>query len=517
MDALSELQQCINKEDSQGFLLQSQNPSYDDENSDGNIKKNTRSPYSILVEDISSLQHENEIEERDDRSPETEIRIWNAVDRVWENVTLQLNTRNEYLCEDSQILHLKVALAEQAKKLSDLGKKVLQLKDEERRLASHIPYEVYDLTDINDSGDTVTSRDSLSNARKLVTRMGDLEERLVYNQIKIQHLSMEAFSLEHDGDTMLERLENPAAENLDELENFNREVSGISWGNTSSLNNHRSQNSFLRYEKKVVRFNDAMTEDSKEDPVVTPVFVLDEYSDNGSWYPIIEIQESPPSTPNPYYSSRSQIGVEHPAGNERRELSSGRDPDGCYLGDDQISNQAISGAIITSETRLPERSLVDADSTCLTSEPSCTSILLNVLSATDASNTVGSEVSKSRYQKLVAKKKKIDKVAMYQKSPDGPLPTKSPYADSDVDDSASDLRSERIFSATNPYATETNSVATAQDVFRPASSITFPNLVQREISAMSSDKSLSSDLQSARKVVEIEKLITRYTSNADVV
>jgi hypothetical protein len=504
MDALSELQHCINNDDSQGFFSRSHNH-YDEEDSADILKKNVRLPYSLLVEDISSLQHENVSEERDDNTPEAEIRIWNAVDRVWENVTLQLNSRNEYLREDSQIIHLKVALAEQAKKLSDLGKKVLQLKDEERRLTSHSTYEVYDLTDVYDSGDTVTSsRDSLSHARKLVTRMGDLEARLVCNEIKIQHLSMEAFSLEHDGDTMVELLENPVTENMNDSEKFNREVSGISWGNTSSFANHRSQNSFLRYEKKVVRFNDAMAEDSKEDSAVTPVLVLDEYSDNGSWYPIIEIQESPPSTPSTYNSSRVQIGEECPVEREPREFFSGPDPDGCYLGDDQIWNQTVH-----------ERSLIDADSTCQTSEPSCSSILLNVLSAADATNTVSSEVSKSRYQKLVAKKKKIDKLSMYQKSPDGLLSTKSPYVVQDAGDSTNDSRNERIFS--NPYTADTISVATADAVFRPASSITFPNLVQREISAMSSDKSLSSDLQSARKVVEIEKLISRYTFNADVV
>ena len=515
MDALSELQQQIHDDNGRDCAPQSPNP-YDEEFSDDFIERNAiREPYSLLIEDLTSLENEKVNEERDDSSPGTEIRIWNSVDRVWEDVTLQLNSRNEYLREDSQILHLKVALAEQAKKLSDLGKKVLQLKDEERRLASPNPGEIYDLTDVYDSGDTVaSSRDSLSNARKLVTRMGDLEERIVCNEIKIQHLSMEAFSLEHDGDKMLEQMENPASE-------FNREISGISWGNSSSLANHQSQNSFLRYEKKVVRFNDLITEESIKSHDATEILVLDEYSEGGSWNPIIEIHESPPSTPSTCNSSRSRNAVDVSTAplytNLSKESISGRDPDGSYLGDDRLSVQAVSGTNNASDVRLPDRSLIDADSLCQTSEPSCSSVLMNVLSAPDASNVLGSDASKSRYQKLVAKKKRYDKVSSYQKNIDGFLPPMSPYADTDAAESTNDSSNERIFSAVDPYSTEPISIATAEAVFRPASSIVFPNTPHREISAMSSDKSQSSDLHSARKVLEIEQLITRYTSNVDVV
>jgi hypothetical protein len=156
------------------------------------------SKYSMLFDD---LKRESTIESRDPEEYFDNVRIWNESERVWEEVTCQLNHRTEIFCEDSQILQLKVALAEQAEKLATLGKKVSSLKNQERELFSREVELIEDPVAYN--GDYDSCRDSLSEARNLVMRMCDLEERLMCDEIRVQHLSMEAFQVGYEGEEMV--------------------------------------------------------------------------------------------------------------------------------------------------------------------------------------------------------------------------------------------------------------------------------------------------------------------------
>ena len=605
MDALSELQLYINR-DALGSPHEL-SPSFDDDNvlvgdtfsvneefpskvhdhdddSDAIMpRKNVISRYSLLFNDLANSQPESVSDPSEIDNHSTEIRVWNAVDRVWEDVTYQLNSRAEIMYEDSQILQLKVALAEQAKKLSELGKKVSHLKDEERRLTSN-EADFYDLTDFTEYSETgLTSRDSVSGARKLVMRMEDLEERLICNEIEIQHLSMEAFSVEHSGEKMINSLreaEREASAMPKKISESTKETSGISWGSNSTAVATHSQNSFLRYEKKMVRFNDDLTSvefvespeyeySTKGAEISTPIVVLDDYMNDSNWqYPIIELIETAPSTPSTYNSSASESDID-PSG-KVIYISTSRDPEGSYMGPerpgksdtlissdaksqssvgshDQRSSQALSGnsgassgdrlsnaavATLATETPAPISvySVLDAESS-QTSEQSFNSMLLNILNSPTAENTVinslpnrelsfspgrtddESRDTPSRYQKLMAVKKKKS-----EKSP------RSSNIDPYNENPAKYRNYDRVFPNSDNSETvdsvNTSDAAVVEEAFRPTPSIAFTNpLPQREISAMSSDKSLTSsvDLHSARKVLEIERLITKYTSNIDMV
>ena len=524
-------------------------------------RKNVISRYSLLFDDLEHSQPQNEsVSTTSDVQNHTEeIRIWNAVDRVWEDVTFQLNSRSEIMYEDSQILQLKVALAEQAKKLSELGKKVSHLKDEERRLTSN-EAEYYDLTEFSECSEAgFASRDSVSGARKLVMRMEDLEERLICNEIEIQHLSMEAFSVELNGEKMVDSLRSAEKEALvarQKISESTKETSGVSWASNSTAVATHSQNSFLRYEKKMVRFNDDLTSvefvesperdyTSKSADLHNPILVLDDYTSDSSWqYPIIELVETAPSTPSTYNSSVSE-GENDPSGRVIY-VSTSRDPEGSYMGPelsgksdnfgpdmkgrssvsshDQRSSQALSGnSVASSDDKLSNIAVAtvaseivapvfDTDSS-QTSEQSFNSMLLNILSAPTADNTVSVEPreTQSRYQKLMAvKRKKVDKIP------------KLTNIDEHNEHHTKYRNYDRVFpNADNSETVDsvTTSDAAVEELFRPATSIVFASpMRQREISAVSSDKSFTSatDLHSARKVLEIERLITKYTSNIDL-
>lgn len=352
-------------------------------------RKHMISRYSILFDDLSVTNQNRNIEGSDEaESNETEggeVRVWNSVDRVWEDVTSQLNSRTETFCEDSQILHLKVALAEQAKKLSELGKKVSLLKDEERRLASH-ETEIYDLTHVHDSDESeFVTHDSLSNARKLVLRMGDLEERLICDEIEIQHLTMEAFSVQCERDDMATQSREPEpawrhaprvpclvpqkneeplildtkdvpTTSVARFKSLNREVSGIAWGNGCKDVNDLSERSFLRYEKrkpKVVRFNDEWEREGEFDEgFITPpqnspnhsetlnsvVVINDDYSESESWQLRKDVSFVPQPTPLIHEESSAtgsdgSFSFEVVHVTPSQSSSPRRDPDGTYVGE----------------------------------------------------------------------------------------------------------------------------------------------------------------------------------------
>ena len=293
MEELSQLQHSLSKDawrtSSTGIPQPPSNVASTESNDDlrsdrsdfSRQRKQLLSKYSMLFEELGiDGGKQKDVPELD---IEDDVLIWNDVDEVWEEVVVsrqvwddavhrvewqlkdmewQLNTRAEHLRDDPQVLQLKVALAEQAQKLADLGKKVSNLKEEEKRFVTHKGGEVYDLTEIED--DDPSSRE---NARKLVIRMCDLEDRLVYDAINIQHLSMEAIRVEDEGAEMMTGTPaNTPRTGLPSLpfrprDPLPRELSGISWKINGSGEFHSSDSdvSFIRYEKapsatKVVRF-----------------------------------------------------------------------------------------------------------------------------------------------------------------------------------------------------------------------------------------------------------------------
>jgi len=293
MEELSQLQHSLSKDawrtSSTGFPQPPSNPASTESNDDlrsdrsdfSRQRKQLLSKYSLLFEELGVDGGKQK--EAPDLDIEDDVLIWNDVDEVWEEVVVsrqvwddavhrvewqlkdmewQLNSRAEHLRDDPQVLQLKVALAEQAQKLADLGKKVSNLKEEEKRFVTHKGGEVYDLTEIED--DDPSSRE---NARKLVIRMCDLEDRLVYDAINIQHLSMEAIRVEDEGAEMMTGTPaNTPRTGLPCLpfrprDPLPRELSGISWKINGSGEFHSSDSdvSFIRYERapavtKVVRF-----------------------------------------------------------------------------------------------------------------------------------------------------------------------------------------------------------------------------------------------------------------------
>ena len=173
------------------------------ERNQGPVKISSYSRYSPLFDglEFDTLDHTPETR---DENEEFGLRVWNSMDQVWEDVTLQLTSQGDRFTDDPKILRLKVDLASQAKKLADLGRKVSNLRQQERNLKAGSNLEILDLTNVTESDSSgFTRSDNVSEARSLILRMGDLEDRLVCDEIEVQHLSMEAYSVEHEGDRLL--------------------------------------------------------------------------------------------------------------------------------------------------------------------------------------------------------------------------------------------------------------------------------------------------------------------------
>lgn len=513
------------------------------------------SRYSILFEDFS-VSPENAYDEASDQNDEN-VRVWNSIDSVWEEVTLQLQSRAEMFCEDTQILQLKVALAEQARKLSVLGKKVSLLKDDERRLGTKEAM-IYDVTNIQDGDEVYATSDSLSQARNLVLRMGDLEERLMCDEIQIQHLSMGAFSVEHEGGTMVTRLHNQTRTMKDRLRpeihrvehavdeeslaipktdhtpdlslpshSLPRELSGISWGSVSNLE-RQSQRSFLLYERdtsKVLPENgdhlNVVPEMSSHEMLnsMQPQHIpfREGFSGSDQWHPVKGNRHLPFKGDG----FDESIAESDEAGGALVSHSrvSGGDPDGSYV--DQDSMDENSACKLTVWERREKNSTNPTSSTSSPLDPdSRTSSVALVADVGIVATTVHAHASTFR---LAENNNYLTSPKTVRFSPtEG-----NEYAHNDNTGSVS----KRVASSALPPIPEMSSLrrggnkryisayassdSIVSSVFRPTDTISVNYQVpHRELSAISSDRSNASEVINANRVLEIEQLISKYTTEA---
>jgi hypothetical protein len=150
------------------------------------------SKYYLLFKGLANANHYQEDEERD--CSEDTRTVGNDSERVWNDVYARLNRGTEYW-NDNELLQLKVELADQAKRLSFLGKKVTKIRAEEVRMYAE-EEKLYSLLheataqaeDVRDGG--------LVHLRKLTLRLCDLEDRILCDEIEMQHLDLGAYSLD---------------------------------------------------------------------------------------------------------------------------------------------------------------------------------------------------------------------------------------------------------------------------------------------------------------------------------
>lgn len=166
-------------------------------------RKNMISRYSALFNELKLEASPPDID-KPESDEFTVIKVWNTAKNVWEEVTCDLE-RTEPFSDDPQITKLKVALAEQARKLAFLGKKVASLKVEEHRVFSTVSEE--DISSIIEEASIVASKNDITEARKLVLRMCDLEERLLHDEIAIQHLRAETTMVDQGKDDIVDYFE----------------------------------------------------------------------------------------------------------------------------------------------------------------------------------------------------------------------------------------------------------------------------------------------------------------------
>jgi hypothetical protein len=425
---------------------------------------------------------------------------------------------------------------------------------------------------VDDGDPSSTTNDSLSDARKLVIRMGDLEERLICDEIQIQHLSMEAFSVEHEGDAMVTHLQAPSTKPQQlrpprkQLEttkivdsiSFNavdipspshhssllhRELSGISWGSGSNLERF-SQRSFLLYEKNdrpLVRIPEEHLPLSQVD---TPVAPLDGYFEAKNSHPVMAtpLQHGSPASPS------SQFAL---ADNPK----SRKDPDGSYessndMHDAESEQKAIERGINSSPNRGEHPINVDILTSALYSprtpdarkgdtiisesrselkgshwSPSAKVVRFSPTQLDDPSK--GSS-SKSRSQKLLAAKKKRfllrlsnvdDRLTIdRQQTESAYVEPRSGLGYHNLDrTSQSFVGQSRAATSAASFSESTGSAVSSPSVFRPLKTINFGyHIPHRELSTLtvSSDRSNASDVYNAQRVREIEELISKYTTEA---
>lgn len=109
--------------------------------------------------------------------------------RIWSEISSQLE-RGFY--EDASILRLRVDIAEEAKHISYLNKKMHDLLELHKKIILHkgedfMQWE-WSRNGCNTAGDT----------RKLILRLCDLEDRILLDEIDLQHVTIRAYALAED-------------------------------------------------------------------------------------------------------------------------------------------------------------------------------------------------------------------------------------------------------------------------------------------------------------------------------
>jgi len=160
-----------------------------------------RRKHGLLFDELAFKQSSSDKEEGapDSRNPACTRRpvVGSESTRIWNEVSDQLDKGGAYVgIPDPRLLRLKVQLAKEAKLLSHLNRKVSVVqrdemivlsREEEIKRVFHVDVDCSYERKVNDG---------IARARRLLLRLCDLEDRLLFNEIEIQHLSLEAFSLD---------------------------------------------------------------------------------------------------------------------------------------------------------------------------------------------------------------------------------------------------------------------------------------------------------------------------------
>lgn len=178
-----------------------QNHLHDETLASSTRSSSCRRKHGLLFDELAFKQSSSEKEEGapDSRNPAGTSRpaVGSESTRIWNEVSDQLDKGGAYVgIPDPRLLRLKVQLAKEAKLLSHLNRKVsivqrdemiVLSREEEIKRAFHVDGDCSYEPKVNDG---------IARARRLLLRLCDLEDRLLFNEIEIQHLSLEAFSLD---------------------------------------------------------------------------------------------------------------------------------------------------------------------------------------------------------------------------------------------------------------------------------------------------------------------------------
>jgi hypothetical protein len=162
----------------------------DSEISSDDMNGEIRKKYSFLLSDLAVKDRDNKGQEAFCcRQPER----GSSSERIWEDVTSELDRAGMFY-EESAILHMKVGIAEEAKRSGLLAKRIASLQEgvaheffKAEALDTELPY--------HEIQNEVTVLPGLSDSRKLLIRLFDLEDRLLCDEIDIQHLAIESLSM----------------------------------------------------------------------------------------------------------------------------------------------------------------------------------------------------------------------------------------------------------------------------------------------------------------------------------
>ena len=170
-----------------------------DSNTSSEYKTHEDSKYYMLFRGLvnsnpseSSDDKEHELDDRDCR--ETSRTLGQDSKRVWNDISNRLDHGAEYW-QDWELLQLKVELADQARRLTLLSKKVTTIKENEVRVFVK-EEKLYELLHEATAATTDSSNGGFIQLRKLAIRLCDLEERILCDEIDMQHLDLGVLSLE---------------------------------------------------------------------------------------------------------------------------------------------------------------------------------------------------------------------------------------------------------------------------------------------------------------------------------
>jgi len=149
--------------------------------------------YSLLFDELA---FSNSYEKGDIRNPiDLSREVGNESARVWQEIKEQLENSGMYY-EDAQVIRLKVQLAQEAKRLSFMNKQVKVIEREKDILLGERNDRIG--TWIEQSEIDLHFDLSLKKARQLLVRLCALEERLLVDEIEMQHLKLATLSLDEN-------------------------------------------------------------------------------------------------------------------------------------------------------------------------------------------------------------------------------------------------------------------------------------------------------------------------------